>query len=500
LLGQVFDVAVIGGGISGTAVARDAAGRGLSVFLCDQGDLGGGSSSATSKLVHGGLDYLSGLRFGALRTALVERERLAAAAPHLVRPLRLLLPHHDRQWPQWALDLGLFAADHLAPRSLPSSRRIDLEAENAHGALATHFRTAFAFSDCLVDDSRMVILNAVDARTRGASIHPRLRLVVAERDGESWRLSLESALTGERVSIAASVLVNAAGPAAGPLLDHAIHTDKRVRVRLTRHSHVVLKRRHDGGAYALPSADGRIVYAIPFEHDFTLIGPASVPHDTDHASARVEPREVAHLLDVASQYFEAPPDPADIVWSFASVSALPADHAASRGDWAMVVDAPPHLAPVISVFGGTLTSHRRVAEAVVDRIGRYRSVGRRWTARSALPGGNIGEDGVGGLARALRGAYPFISGAHAARLAAAYGTRAQTILSGARRAADLGMRFGSDLTEAEVLFLRHEEWAATADDVLWRRSKLGLVLSSDEAAALGDWMDSGQAAAALAMA
>ncbi len=488
MFGLVFDVAIIGGGINGTAIARDAAGRGLSVFLCDQGDLAGGASSATSKLVHGGLGYLQALRFAALREALVERERLMAAAPHLVRPFRVVLPHHERQWPRWALGLGLFAADHLARRTLPGSGRIDLTSDAGESVLMPHFQVAFAYSDCLADDCRLVMLNAIDAHTRGASIHPRVRCVVAERDGERWRLSLESTETGERFTVIAGVLVNATGPFAGGVLDHVIHTERRVPVRLVKHSHIVLRRRHDGGAYALPNADGRIVYALPYERDFLLIGATSGRYEGDPAAARVEPREVAYLIDVAGQYFEEPPDPADIVWSFAGVSALPEDHAPAMGDSAIVVDAPAHLAPLVSVFGGTLTTHRRIGERVVDQIGRFRPVGAAWTAKATLPGGNLPADGVGGLGRALRGAYPFISDSHAARLAAAYGTRAQTILSGKRQAADLGTRFGGDLTEAEADFLKTEEWAASAADVLWRRSKLGLVLSKGEVAALDRWL------------
>jgi len=488
VFGLVFDVAIIGGGINGTAIARDAAGRGLSVFLCDQGDLAGGASSATSKLVHGGLRYLQDLRFGALREALIERQRLMAAAPHLVRPFRVILPHHERQWPRWALRLGLFAADHLAGSTLPASGRIDLNRDAGDSVLMPHFQVAFAYSDCLADDTRLVMLNAIDARTRGASIHTRVRCVVAERDGERWRLSLESTETGEPFTVIAGILVNATGGFAGEVLDHVIHTERRVPVRLTKHSHIVVRRVHDGGAYALPNADGRIVYALPYERDFVLIGAASGRYDGDPAGARLEPREVAYLIDVAGQYLEEPPDPADVVWGFAGVSAFPEDHSSTMGESAIVVDAPTHLAPLVSVFGGTLTTHRRIGERVVDQIGRFRPVGAAWTAATALPGGNLPVDGVGGLGRALRGAYPFIGEDHAARLAAAYGTRAHAILSGKRQAADLGVRFGGDLTEAEVDFLKAEEWAATADDVLWRRSKLGLTFSKGEAARLDRWL------------
>jgi len=490
VFGQVFDIAIIGGGITGTAIARDAAGRGLTAYLCEQGDLAAGSSSATTKLVHGALDHLAGFKFGALREALIEREILARAAPHLVRPFRLVLPHHGRQWPRWALGLGLFAADHIGRSSLPASRRIALDGEESDNALMAHFDVAFAYSDCLADDARLVILNAIDAHTRGASINPRVRCVVAERDGGRWRLSLESVLTGERYTVISEILVNAAGASAGAVLDHVIHTERRIPVRLTKHSHIVARRRAgEGGAYALPNADGRIVYALPYERGFTLIGPAVNHYEGDPGAARVEPREVAYLLDVAGQYLELPPDVADIVWQFAAVRAVPEhDHG---GEYAIVADTPAHLAPLMSVFGGTLTTHRRVAERVLDRIGRLRPVGAAWTATAQLPGGNLPSDGVGGLARALRRAYPFIGEALAGRLAAAYGTRAHAILSGTRAIADLGVGFGGDLTAAEVRFLKNEEWATTATDVLWRRSKLGLTLPAGEVAALERWMAAG---------
>ncbi|MEX0853789.1 MAG: glycerol-3-phosphate dehydrogenase [Bauldia sp.] len=489
MFAPVFDFAIIGGGIIGAAIARDAAGRGLRVFLCEAGDLGGGASSATNKVVHGNLKYLEGLKLGALGEAVAEREILMGSAPHLVRPCRFILPHHRRQWPRWALSLGLFAADRLARRTLPASRRVDLQAEGAHGALKPEFEVAFAFSDCQADDARLVVLNAIDARTHGASIHPRVRAIVAEREGERWRLSLESTVTGERFAILAEALVNAAGAWAGEVLDHVIHSDQRVRVRLSKRSSIVVRRIGGDGAYALPNSDGEIVYCLSYGRDLMVIGAGPGRAVSDPAAA-VEPHEVAYLLDVAGQYFERPPEAADVVRSFAAVAALPDDPAATRHDHFIMVDAPPRLAPLVSVFGGTLTTHRRIAENVLDRMARVRPVGRPWTAGAVLPGGSLPPTGPDGLGRALAAAYPFVSQEHARRLAGAYGTRAQTILSGARSAADLGVRFGADLTEAEVNFLKSEEWAMTAEDVLWRRSKLGFVLSSAEAADLEGWMTS----------
>jgi glycerol-3-phosphate dehydrogenase len=482
--GKLYDVAVIGGGLNGAAIARDAAGRGLAVYLCEEGDLGGGASSATSKLVHGALEAMEGLRLSAMREAVLEREILMRSAPHLVRPVTFHIPHHERQWSRAAFRLGLFAYDHVARHSLPHARSVDLEAASAHGALQPHFTTAFAYTDCIADDSRLVILNALDARARGATIETRQRCTVAERDGGRWRLSLESTATGERSIVLAKILVNAAGPSAAAVLNHVVHARQQVSVRMTKSAHIVVRRETVGDvAYALPNADGRIVYAVPYEAGTMLLGPAVTGYAADPVTAAVDRQDATYLIDVANQYFHAPVYPSDIVWSFAAISAVPED--ATRGR-AVVVDAPPNVAPLISAFGGSLTTHRRLAEQVVDRMGKFRTVAPAWTgeAGAVLPGGGFPRGGEGDIVRALRAGYPFLPLALARRLVTAYGTRASAVLTGARNAADLGVGFGADLTPAEVDYLRHDEWAASAEDVLWRRSKLGLVLSEAEAAGL----------------
>ncbi len=491
LFGQVFDIAIIGGGINGTAIARDAAGRGLSVFLCEAGDLAGGSSSATTKVAHGSLRCLRGLEASALREVLTEREILMRAAPHLVQPLRFVAPHNGRQWPRWVLSLGLLARDRLVTSMLPPRRCIDLRIEEGYGALRPHFAVGYAYSDCVADDSRLVIVNAIDARMRGASINPQLRCVVAERDGRRWRLALESTMTGDRSTVTARVLVNATGSQAGAVIDHVIHTNRRVPVRLTKECSIVVRRRHDDdddGAYALPTADGRIVYAMPYERDLMLIGASSGEHRDDPSAATVEPGDVAYLLNVAGGYFHPAPRTTDIAWSFAAVRAMPQEAGAAGREEAIVVDAPPHLAPVISLFGGALTTHRRLAERVLAAVGRFGRIRGPWTAGATLPGGGLPRGGVGALAGMLRGDHPFLSESHAMRLACTYGTRAQAILSGARTSDDLGAQFAADLTESEVRYLRDEEWAFTADDILWRRSKLGLVFTAGEAQALAAWL------------
>ncbi len=487
---QVYDLAIIGGGLIGAAIARDAAGRGLTTFLCDEGDIGGAATAATDRVVHGGLHHLGKLNWGPLRTRLCEREILMRSAPHLVRPLTFILPHHEKLWPRWAVGLGLAAYDWLGGRALPRSRRLDLEHRDADEALHLHFTRGFAFSDCIADDSRLAIANAFDAQSRGASINPRLRCVVAERERDHWRLSLESGIDGEWTVVLARILINAAGGQAGEVLDHVIHTSRRTPRRLMRFSQIVVRRDQDRGiGYALPVASGRVVHVVPHEPGFVLIGPVVARHEGDASAAEVTPRDVAWLLDVANQYLSEPVVREDIVQRLACVIAMPADRALSSGDHAVVVDAIPGAPPLLSVFGGRLTTHRRIAEEVVDRLARFREVLPPWTADATLPGGNFPPgSGASHLCLALRAAYPFLSEDTAHRLVTTYGTRASTILTGARNFADLGPCFGADLTAAEVDYLRHDEWAMTAEDVLWRRTRLGFHFTQGEADALAAWM------------
>ena len=335
-----------------------------------------------------------------------------------------------------------------------------------------------------------MVANALDARQHGASIHPRLRCIVAERERDRWRLALESEVTGEPAVVLASILVNAAGPEAANVLDHVIHANQRAGVRLTRHSQIVARRKTNSHiGYALPAADGRIVHAVPHEPGFMLIGSAESRHERDPADATATRRDLAYLADVANQYFHQPIEPADIVQHRVCITAMPEDPAAASGDHAVIVETAAGSAPLVTVFGGELTTHRLIAEEVVDRLARFRKVGAPWTARASLPGGNFPPgSGAAALCHALSAAYPFLAEDHAYRLAMTYGTRAPSILTGARAPEDLGPWFGADLTGAEVDFLRGEEWAMTAEDVLWRRTRVGLSFTAGEAEALAGWM------------
>lgn len=488
-----YDIAVIGGGLTGTAVARDAAGRGLSVLLCDQGDLGCGASSATSKLVHGGPRFLAGRNVAAIREAVTEREILMRTAPHLLKPTRFLLPYHSRMRPAGAIRRALAVFDRAGKTRLPAMRGVDLEAETAHGMLQGHFGGAFAFVDCIADDSRLVVLNAIDARTHGATIATGLRCTLAEREAGRWRLMLEAAEDGEPLVVHARALVNATGAAAVDAHNHMIDSAKPVAARLVKSTSIVVAGMQTGrDGYALTDPDGHLVFAFPWQEGALFIGPAERPARSADDVA-VERSAVAYLLDVARQYIEEPLSAGDVVWVQVGVRAVPAE-----GDRAIVLDAPPRAPPLATVIGGSTTTARKVAEEVVDAIGRHIDVGPAWTAGAHLPGGGFPPEGGADLIRALRAGYPFLGERRARRLVRAYGTRASMILTGARSEADLGLRFGPELTESEVNYLVAEEWARTPEDILWRRTKLGLSMSSAGAAALAALMEDHPALAAAA--
>jgi len=499
----VYDLVVIGGGINGCGIARDAAGRGLSVLLCERDDLGGATSSASTKLIHGGLRYLEHHEFRLVREALREREVLLRAAPHIIRPLRIVLPHHAGLRPRWLLRLGLFVYDHLGGgRTLPATRGVDLRRDPAGAVLKPELDFAFEFSDCWADDSRLVVINAVDARARGANISPRTRCIAAERRGDVWSLTLERTDTGARSTVSARALVNASGPWVGDVLRRVVRADRPAQVRLVKGSHIVVPRlfAHDR-AYMFQNADGRIVFAIPFEQDFTLIGTTDQDFVGDPAMAAAEPGEIAYLCATASQYFRAPVRPEAVVWTYSGVRPLYDDGASmaqdATRDYVLELDAAAGQAPLLSVFGGKITTYRRLAEAALARLSGHLPMRAAWTATARLPGGDLPAGGAAVLAQAVRAAHPALSDGHVRRLVGAYGTRVEMLLSHAR-ADDLGQLFGADLTEAEVDYLIAEEWARTASDVLWRRSKLGLRLTAAQAATLEAWMARRRASASAA--
>jgi glycerol-3-phosphate dehydrogenase len=486
-----FDLAIIGGGINGAGIARDAAGRGLKVLLVEQNDLASGTSSASTKLIHGGLRYLAQGGFRLVREALAEREVLMRIAPHLVHPMRFVLPAEAADRPAWMVRLGLALYDHIGGRrTLAGRRTVDFRTDPAGAPLKRHFADGFEFSDCTVDDSRLVIVNALDAAAHGASIRTRTRCIHAERAAE-WTLVLN--VRGRRDVATARVLVNAAGPWLASVAETVLRLPRRLPVRLVKGSHIVVKRlfEHDR-AYILPAPDGRIVFARPFADAFTLIGTTDEDFAGDPAAPTVEPHETKYLCDVINAFFRQPIGPADIVWAFAGVRALFNDGARLARDttreYVLTLDRREGQAPLLTVYGGKITTYRRLAEAALAKLARVFPESPAWTAERPLPGGEFapGRDAV--LVDEIRRSWPFLAEAHARRLVAAYGTRVRLVLEGVTRAEDLGPRFGADLTGGEIRYLMRHEWAETADDVLWRRSKLGLVLTSEERAAVERFM------------
>jgi glycerol-3-phosphate dehydrogenase len=504
------DLLVIGGGINGCGIARDAAGRGLAVVLAEKGDLAGATSSASTKLFHGGLRYLDYFEVRLVREALRERETLLRAMPHISRPMRFVLPYHaamrfDQEtpvshllglvmpWlkgrrPAWLIRLGLFLYDHLGGRELlPGTTRLDLTRAPEGEPLQDRFRTAYEYSDCWVDDARLVVLNARDAQARGATILTRTEVTEATAEKGLWRVTLRDA-TGVR-TVRARQIVNAAGPWAERVVRGIAQTEPKGHVRLVRGSHIVTRRLFDHDkAYFLQGTDGRIVFAIPYEQDFTLIGTTDAEHDDPDTPPRCSETERDYLCAFASSYFRTPVTPDDVVWSYAGVRPLYDDGArnatAATRDYVLSLNRGAG-APMLTVFGGKITTYRRLAEAALEKLAPGT---RPWTAGVALPGGDFPVTGAADLTEALRADYPFLTSAWAARLARLYGTEARTWLDGARTAADLGRDFGATLTEAEVRWLMTREFARCADDIIWRRTKLGLRLSEAQAQALATFV------------
>ncbi len=500
---EVYDLAVIGGGINGCGIARDAAGRGLSVHLCEMNDLASGTSSWSTKLVHGGLRYLEYYDFRLVREALIEREVLWRAAPHIIEPLRFVLPHHAGLRPAWLLRLGLFIYDHLGGRRLlPPTRTLDLTRDEAGAPLRPGlFTKGFEYSDCRVDDARLVVLNARDAADRGARIETRAKVVSALRSADGWTLTVTDTLSGETRTIRAKALVNAAGPWVAQVLTDAVHSRAKANVRLVQGSHIVVRRLYDHDrCYLFQNGDGRIVFAIPYERDFTLIGTTDLDYEGDPAEVHASEAEIDYLCAAASEYFTRAVTRDDVVWTYSGVRPLYDDGAseakAATRDYVFDLDETVAGAPLLSIFGGKITTYRRLAEAALRKLARHLpDRGKPWTATAPLPGGDFPVTERPRLAAELRARHPFLDETTADRLIAAYGNDAAKILGTAARREDLGRDFGAGLSEAEVRHLMDAEWAVDADDVLWRRSKLGLRIGQDGRAELEGFMAARRAAA-----
>ncbi|MBD8893770.1 glycerol-3-phosphate dehydrogenase [Roseibium litorale] len=491
-----FDLIVIGGGINGTGIARDAVGRGASVLLAEMGDLAGATSSASTKLIHGGLRYLEYYEFNLVRKALKEREVLWRAAPHIAWPLRFILPHHKDLRPAWLLRLGLFLYDHLGGRKLlPATKTVRLDKPPFSSGLKSLFRRGFEYSDCWVDDARLVALNARDAADRGAEILTRTKCISARRENGHWSVTLENTATGEQRLVTAKVLVNAAGPWVASMLSGVAGVNRSSNVRLVKGSHIVVPRLFDHDrCFIFQNGDGRIIFAIPYETDFTLIGTTDVDYQEEPGKVAISKDEIDYLCRSVSEYLETPVKPEDIVHTYSGVRPLYDDGAkdakAATRDYVLELDGGDAGNPaLLSVFGGKITTYRKLAEHVLEKLEPFLPFKNGpWTAYAPLPGGNFPVLAFNEEVQKLRDAFPFLAASHATRLVRAYGTDARMILDGVSSPAELGRNFGHDLYEDEVLWLVGREWARTAEDILWRRSKLGLRVSKDEADALDGFL------------
>ena len=510
---DIYDLVIIGGGINGTGIARDAAGRGLRVLLAESDDLASATSSASTKLIHGGLRYLEYFEFRLVSEALAEREVLLSIAPHIVWPLEFVLPHERHLRPAWMIRAGLFLYDHLGARafgasrsSLPKSRSVSLAADGYGAGLKPEFERGFVYFDCWVDDARLVVLNARSAAQHGATILTRTRCTGARREKSEWVVALDG--EGGVRSVTARALVNAAGPWVKSLLDHELKVASPGKVRLVKGSHIVVPRIHDKRhAYILQNPDRRIVFLIPYERDFTLVGTTDVPVPESEGRPEISTAEIAYLCEAASRYTGRTVTPAAVLWSYSGVRPLyddgSADPSAVTRDYHLMLDTGGAAdaqagAPLLSVFGGKITTYRRLAEHALDELSRWFPHTRPWTHAEPLPGGDFGDADFDGLLTDYKRRYPKLLIQWLARLLRRHGVLAAAILAAAKTDADLGENFGGGLYEAELRYLIANEWARDAADVLWRRTKCGLHMSEAQRSRVALFMhdagDMGEAA------
>jgi glycerol-3-phosphate dehydrogenase len=501
----VYDIAIVGGGINGAGIARDAAGRGLKVMLVEQGDIGSATSSNSTKLIHGGLRYLEHYEFRLVRHALAERERLLAIAPHIIWPLRFVLPHRKGLRPAWLLRLGLFIYDHLGGRKLlPPTKTIKLGSDPVGEPLSEVSKIGFEYSDCWVQDNRLVVLNARDAQLMGAEVRVGTRFLSARRDKGIWVAQLVDVESGQETSIRCRAIVNAAGPWVDKVVEDVVGSGSTERVRLVQGSHIVVPKLYDHDrCYIFQNPDGRIFFAIPYEEDFTLIGTTDRDFSGSPEHVVASQEEVEYLVDAASSYFKQTISPREVVWTYSGVRALYDNGAANAQettrDYVLSLDGGEGKAPILSVFGGKITTYRCLAEDVLEKLTTiFPDWGRRrgWTSTRPLPGGGFPVGAASSLASAISAEYPFLTEREVRRLVRHYGTEARSILGRARNRNDLGHAFGGFLTEAEVTFLMDQEYARFASDVVWRRTKSGLHMTADQIFRLDVWMGERRAVSA----
>lgn len=496
---SLYDIVVIGGGINGAGVARDAAGRGLSVLLVEQNDLANATSSASTKLIHGGLRYLEHYEFRLVREALIEREVLLRSAPHIIWPLSFVLPHHKGLRPQWMLRLGLFLYDHLGGRErLPATRKLDLRQSSEGRPLKNDFTTGFAYSDCWVDDARLVVLNAMDAARRGAVIRTRTRCERLSRCGDRWTITLRPE-GGATETVTARSVVNAAGPWVTDIIDRADGVKRTADLRMVKGSHIVVPRIFEGdNAYIFQNGDGRIAFAIPYEGDFTLIGTTDVAFEGEAKDVHIEDDEVAYLLALVNQYLATPLQASDVVWTYSGVRPLYNDRSSNASavtrDYVFDLDAVDGKAPMLSIFGGKITTYRKLAEHALGKLLPELDIKDvPWTRTSTLPGGDLPDGDVDAFKAGVQRKHPWLPGTLLHRWTRTYGSLLTHIIGQAASLEDLGREIVPGLYEAELAYLVEHEWAVSAEDIVWRRTKLGLH-SPTAATAVADWLDSNKEA------
>ena len=480
-----FDLLVIGGGINGVGIARDAAGRGLSVLLVEKDDLGAHTSSASSKLIHGGLRYLEQFEFRLVAESLAEREVLLRVAAHLVRPVRFVMPHVPQLRPRWMIRTGLFLYDHLGRRTrLPGSHAVRLDRPPYSAALKPELRHGFAYSDCCVDDARLVVANARDARARGASVLTRAECLAAKREGELWRVQLRKG--GGESEVTAHAVVNAAGPWVKTVLNERLRQPSQDEVRLVRGSHIVVSRLYEGEhAHILQNDDRRVVFMIPYEERYTLIGTTDVPHEGDPSRPEASAAEVEYLCRAVNRYLRRAVAPGDVLWGYAGVRPLYDDGSANPSavtrDYVLRLDSDQSVAPVLSVFGGKITTYRRLAEHALEKLAPwFPGMGPSWTGNSPLPGATIPHGDGARFAHRLQERHAGLPRSLLMDLARRHGALAYDVLGDVSTVAELGTHFGAALYAREVDYLVEHEWARTAEDVLWRRTKTGLQLDATQ--------------------
>jgi glycerol-3-phosphate dehydrogenase len=489
----MYDLLIIGGGINGVGIARDAAGRGLKVLLCEQHDLAQHTSSNSSKLIHGGLRYLEYYEFGLVRKALQEREVLMRAAPHIIWPLRFIMPHVSHLRPKWMIRAGLFLYDNLAKRTLlAGSNSIKFAKHTAGKPLKKSFKDGFEYSDGWVYDARLVVLNAMDAREHGAQIWPHTQLISAQRHSDHWAATLRNS-QGQTIEVAAKVVVNAAGPWAVDLLEHRLQTPTKRALRQIKGSHIIVRKMFDHPyAYIFQNKDNRIVFVIPYEDDFTLIGTTDIEYTGDVANVSISTQETDYLCTLVNEYFETSIAPSDVVSSYAGVRPLLADEhgnpAEVTRDYQLILDND-NGAPVLSIFGGKITTYRRLAEDAMTELARVLPMSETaWTAHKPLPGGDIANADFEAFVLAQQAQYSWLDSKLLRRFARLYGTRMHVFLAQKNQMADLGEMICPNLYAAEIDYLREHEWASCAQDILWRRTKLGLYATPDDVSRLSDYL------------